>query len=184
MAVADAQREWADKKEANRQNLISCLRLRRLLRREDLTQDEMKKKSEYYVPIKTAYGEPALLNKIATCVWDLLPENTNCVAGKGYGGVILTSALCSRYGLKQIAVSDKPDRHTNSIFLGHEPRAGDRVAIVNDTTDSGNSFRELVDVIKSSGAEVLCCVAVQRRGLTEVNLGMPVLHVLTPRELL
>ena len=174
----------------SRQRLVSLLNARGFVKEESLTPEEAARgKSRYYVGIKDAFGDPEARLLIVGCLRELIPAETTCTVGKGYGGAPLADALASAPNRYRTLIGDRPDKHSDSVFVGHRLRGDgdkrDRVAIFDDVRDSGRSLKEMGDLIRSTGAELLCYIIVYDRvtGNAATIDGVPVLHVMTPEDL-
>jgi orotate phosphoribosyltransferase len=116
--------------------------------------------SPYYVDIKTAMTDPALLAAIAETIAVLAPFEV--VAGVAVGGVPLAVAvsLVSRRPYAIIRSAAK-DHGRTDIVIG--PVAGRRVLLVEDVTTSGGSALYGISELRKAGAKVECVVTVVDR---------------------
>lgn len=97
--------------------------------------------SAYYCDIKEAFGYPELLNKITNELLKLVPKNTTCIGGSGYGGITLASLVAYKLKLRLVLVRDKTKDHgTKKIIDGYTPNKNDTVCIVDDVFTTGSSI--------------------------------------------
>lgn len=144
-------------------------------------------KSDYYVDIKRASTDPAVLRLmgegLAACVRD-----AQRVAGMELGAVPLATAASLASGVPFLMVRKKPKGYgTNSQVEGVFD-AGMRVVVVEDVTTSGGSSVEAVKVLRAAGLEVVRVVTVVDReaGAAKAfaDLGVPFEALVTASELL
>ena len=139
--------------------------------------------SGIYADIKEAYGNPGLRDMICREMHLLLPWNTTCLAGSGVGGITLASAIATMHHKHLTILRDEPKRYgTNKIIEGYVPGGKDYVAIVDDVMSTGESLKRNIAAISDTGANILGCYVVVRRGGPE--LSVPVRHLFTLEELL
>ena len=139
--------------------------------------------SDFYVDIKKAYGYPDALNQISDELWKKIDKNVTCIATAGYGGLSPATVISSRHDLYLALVRDEPKKHGRSCWIdGYIPNEQDRVAIVDDVFTTGGSLKKIVGVIEPTGAEIIGCYVVVKRGNGKIQV--PVTYLLTSEELL
>ena len=141
--------------------------------------------SKFYVDVKKAYGSQEALNLLADCMYEIIDKRATCVAGEGYGGVPLATAIASRHGLKLTLVRDKPKQHGRISRLdGYIPVKGvDKVIIVDDVCTTGGSLKRVNEIItENSGAEILEYGFVVLR--EKVELGLTLKYLIVPKDLM
>ena len=99
--------------------------------------------SHYYCDIKEAFGYPKILNKITDELLKLVPKNTTCIAGSGYGGITLATLIAHKKKLPLVLVRDKVKDHgTKKAIDGYIPEKKDVVCIVDDVYTTGSSISD------------------------------------------
>ena len=99
--------------------------------------------SNYYCDIKKALGKPKLLEIIVREISKLIPKETTCIAGSGYGGITLASLVSYKKKLPLILVRDKVKNHgTKKTIDGYIPNKKDFVCIVDDVFTTGSSISD------------------------------------------
>jgi orotate phosphoribosyltransferase len=141
--------------------------------------------SPYYVDIKTAMTDPALLAAVAGAIAEREPFEV--VAGVAVGGVPLAVAVSLASGRPYAIVrSASKDHGRTDLVIG--PVAGHRVLLVEDVTTSGGSAVYGINELRKAGAEVECVVTVvDREGGAEERLaatGARLVPLVRARELL
>ena len=107
------------------------------------------KESSYYCDIKEAIGNHAILKKITTGLVKVVPKETTCIAGSGYGGITLASLVSYKLKLPLVLVRDKVKDHgTKKIIDGYLPQKLDTVCIIDDVFTTGSSIQETKEKLK------------------------------------
>jgi orotate phosphoribosyltransferase len=62
-------------------------------------------------------------------------------------------------------VREQPKEHGKETLIdGYVPTRADRVSLVDDVVTTGRSFEHMIKVLKPTGAEILGCHAIVKRG--------------------
>lgn len=117
-------------------------------------------KSKYYIDVKTAIMQPALLGEIAKEVAERY--TFDAVAGVAVGGVPLAVAVSLASG-KPCAVirAAAKDHGKSQMVIGDV--AGKHVLLIEDVTTSGGSSKYGIDELRKAGAVVDSVVVVVDR---------------------
>ena len=117
-------------------------------------------KSKYYIDVKTAIMQPALLGEIANEVAERY--TFDAVAGVAVGGVPLAVAVSLASG-KPCAVirAAAKDHGKSQMVIGDV--AGKHVLLIEDVTTSGGSSKYGIDELRKAGAIVDSVVVVVDR---------------------
>lgn len=98
-------------------------------------------KSNYYCDIKEVIGDPVALKELIRELVKIIPKDSTCIAGSGYGGITLASLAAYRLGLPLVLVRDKIKKYgTKKIIDGYIPSIKDRVCIIDDVFTTGSSL--------------------------------------------
>jgi orotate phosphoribosyltransferase len=123
-------------------NLITELKKYKILKFGDFTL-RSGIKSNYYCDIKEALGNPKILKIKINELVKIIPKNTTCIAGSGYGGITLASLVSYKLNLPLVLVRDTAKNHgTKKIIDGYIPTQKDIVCIVDDVFTTGSSIRD------------------------------------------
>jgi orotate phosphoribosyltransferase len=140
-------------------------------------------KSNVYVDVKKAYGNPKLLHKMAGLMLRGLDKDTASICVAGYGGAPLGTAMSLQSGLPLTLVRDKPKNHgAFEMADGYLPQLGEKVSVVDDFFTSGRSLLQTVATLHAIGAEVLGCHVVVARGDTTA-FELPVSYLFGPEDI-
>ena len=112
-------------------------------------------KSDFYIDLKKAFGFPDALQLMAVRMLERIPDEVNCVAIEGYGGMPLGSAVSLIGDKKLILVRGEAKGHgTGALIDGYYPNRKDSVIVLDDVLTSGNSLRKIRHVVKNTGAKI------------------------------
>lgn len=139
--------------------------------------------SHYYIDLKKAYGDAEAFYLLAKRLGEKIPNKVNCVAGGGYGGLPLATAVSVLYQRGLSLVRDEPKDHgIIKTIEGYVPAKEDKVAIVDDVFTTGKSLQKIIDIITPTGAEIVGCYVLVRRG--EGQISIPVESLLRIEDLI
>jgi len=112
--------------------------------------------SNVYIDIKAAFGDPQLLRVFVRELGNMVDPKTTCIAGAGYGGLPLASALSLRLKLPLVLVRDAKKIHGRTVWIdGYVPRSSDRVAIVDDVYTVGTGMKHIERVLRKTKAPII-----------------------------
>jgi orotate phosphoribosyltransferase len=110
--------------------------------------------------------DPALLEPVAAAIASRFRDgHPTIVVGAAVGGILLAYEVARQLGTKAIFV--EKDNGVPALRRGFALAASDRVLVVEDVVTTGLSVREVLGVVRASGASVLGIGAIVAR--TEVN---------------
>ncbi len=162
-------------------------KLREILQAADVVRhDPVKlrsgKSSDFYIDIKKGFGDPELLRVISQELARKLDSKTTAVAATGHGGVPIAVGVALETGLPLILIRERiKDHGMRNLIDGYQPGRGDFVAIVDDVFTTGSSLRETIDALGDSGAEIVGCYVVVKRGDGDVSA--PLTYLLEPEDI-
>ena len=129
--------------------------------------------SDCYCDIKKSYGYPDILNLIADEIIGLLPSETTCIAGSGYGGIPLAIAVSLKSSRKLTVIRDKVKTYgMESNIEGYVSTEKDKVIIVDDVLDSGASILNTLSVLEKTKSEIIGVIVVVQIG--SIKLPVPI----------
>lgn len=143
------------------------------------------KKGNYYVNIKKAYTDPAVLETIGESVAKHVSGDR--LAGVALGAIPILVAVSLRTG-KPFSMIRKEDRqHGTAARIEGDVAPGEVVDIIEDVTTTGGSVLSAVRTIRDLGGRVERVIVVVDRGegASEAlrNEGVELLCVIGPEEL-
>jgi orotate phosphoribosyltransferase len=120
--------------------------------------------SHYYIDKYLFTTRPALLRRLAHALRELVPSQTQRLAGPVLGAVPLVTALALETDLPTLIVrTDKPKEYGTSKAIEGTLSPGDRVMLIEDIVTTGGAALAAVDVLREHGAEILGAVCVVDR---------------------
>jgi len=149
------------------------------------------RRSGYYVDIKRASTDPAILSMMARELSSLMSNNNvraDRIAGVALGSIPLAVALSLETGIPFVMVRrEKKDHGTGRAIEGRLEK-GDQVVVVEDVITSASSATEAIRSLREAGATVSTVLAVidRQEGGAELlkEIGVRLLSLLTASDLL
>ncbi len=139
--------------------------------------------SEYYVDVKAAYGDPAVLALIGYTLDSRLNKEATCIAAAGHGGISPATILSVKHSLPLTLIRDRPKNHGRGGMIdGYVPKEGDKAILFDDVFTTGGSLRHMAEVVEGRGAEVVQCLVVVKRG--DGRTKIPLDYLFTPEQLI
>ena len=106
-------------------------------------------KSPIYIDLKNIISFPYILNSILTLLYEKIQLlEFNRLLGIPYGGLVLSSALCSKYSLPMILVRKETKKYGLKKAIEGEYEPKDICLILEDTISTGSSALDFINKIK------------------------------------
>lgn len=143
------------------------------------------KKSDFFVNIKRASTDPAVLKEIGKAI---APHVADCkVAGMALGAVPIAVVVALETGRPFVMVRKEPKDHGTKDLIEGDVAPGERFVVVEDVATTGASAMRVVNALRAKGANVVKAIAVVDReegasGLLSEN-GVEFVSVFTAKEL-
>lgn len=134
------------------------------------------KHSNKYIQCAKLIENPVYCEEVANIIGEKLKEKdikVDLCVGPAMGGVIISYELARALGVNAIFTERENGRMT--LRRGFEIKEGMKVIIVEDVITTGKSSFETVDVIRSSGAEVLALTSIVNRSNKDEINGLPII---------
>jgi orotate phosphoribosyltransferase len=119
------------------------------------------RRSKFYVNLKLAATRPQILDCIASEMQQLLPNETEVIAGMELGAVPLAVALSLKTGLPYVMIRKGDRAHGTGNRIEGELLGN--VIVVEDVATSGGSLVDAVEVIRRAGGTVERAIVVVDR---------------------
>lgn len=118
---------------------------------------------------------PSLLEPIARALAaNFTGQSPSVVVSAAIGGILLGYEVARSLGVRAIFV--EKERGIPTLRRGFTLAPADRALVVEDVITTGGSVREVLEVVRARGAQVVGIAAIVRRGA--VDLGLPVIALL------
>jgi len=132
--------------------------------------------SPRYLQCALVLQDPVLATRLGAELGDLLKpllagDAPGAVVGPALGGVIVAHEVARALGCRALFTERLGD--TMVLRRGFELRHGEGLVIVEDVVTTGRSTREVMDVLRTSGARVLAVGSLVDRTGGIVDLGVP-----------
>jgi orotate phosphoribosyltransferase len=132
-------------------------------------------------------AQPALLDRVATRMVDILPEGTELLGGLELGGVPIATMVSAKTGLPALFVRKKPKDYGTCKLAEGPDVAGRRITIIEDVITTGGAVRDATRELRAAGATVEAVVcAIDRSPAGEnplADVDLEVRSVLTRADL-
>ncbi|MCK9525290.1 MAG: orotate phosphoribosyltransferase [Limnochordia bacterium] len=127
--------------------------------------------SEQYMQCAKLFEHPREAAKVVEALLAKLPNGVETVIAPAIGGITVGYELARLLGCRFI-FAERQDG-TMTFRRGFAVRTGERVLAVEDVVTTGGSVREVVDLARDFGAEVLGVAAVVDRSQGKADFGVP-----------
>jgi orotate phosphoribosyltransferase len=112
-------------------------------------------RSSYYFDKYLFETKPGILRRIATFLAELVPAQTDRIAGPELGAVALATALSLEVGLPFVIARKSAKEYSTSRLVEGELYAGERVIVVEDIISTGTQAIRAARDVSQTGAHVL-----------------------------
>ena len=132
-------------------------------------------------------ANPALLDRVAVQMLDLLPADTDLLGGLEMGGIPIATVVSAKTGTSALFVRKEAKTYGTCKLAEGPEVAGRRVTIIEDVITTGGAVRDATLALREAGAivETVVC-AIDRSPAGEnplADVGLEVRAVLTRAEL-
>lgn len=132
-------------------------------------------------------SDPALLDRVATRMLALVPEDTELLGGLEMGGIPCATVLSAKTGLPALFVRKKAKEYGTCKLAEGPDVAGRRITLVEDVITTGGAVRDATVALREAGAvveTVVCAIDRSPEGANPLaDVGLEVRPVLTKAEL-
>jgi orotate phosphoribosyltransferase len=127
--------------------------------------------SSQYLQCARVLANPQIAEKLCRLLaGDFKKDNVTAVVGPAIGGIILAYELARATGARALFA----ERESGSMSLrrGFALSEQDKVLVTEDVVTTGGSVKEVIKVVKASGAEVIAVTALVDRSQGKVDFGV------------
>ena len=132
-------------------------------------------------------SQPALLERVAARMVDLLPGDTELLGGLELGGIPIATMVSAKTGLPALFVRKRAKEYGTCKLAEGPDGAGRRVTLVEDVITTGGAVRDAVRALREAGAVVgvvVCAIDRSPEGESPLaDVGLEVRSVLTKADL-
>ena len=132
-------------------------------------------------------ADPALLDRVATQMLDLLPADTDLLGGLEMGGIPIATMVSAKTGTSALFVRKKAKEYGTCKLAEGPDVAGRRVTIIEDVITTGGAVRDATNALREAGAiveTVVCAIDRSPAGESPLaDVGLEIRAVLTRAQL-
>lgn len=134
--------------------------------------------SDTYMQSAKLFVHPEEAVKIVSALAEkLAPYKPDMVVSPAVGGIILGYELSKQLGVTNIFAERENGEMT--FRRGFALEKGKRVVVAEDVVTTGGSVKEVIELCKKSGAEVVACASVVDRSNGKVEFSVPYVPLLS-----
>ncbi len=105
-------------------------------------------------------SDPDLLRDIVTLMVQLIPANTDIVAGLEMGGIPVVTALSQISGIPSAFIRKEPKSYGTCKYAEGPPLENKNVTLIEDVVSSGGAILDSLARLRADGIEPDCAVCV------------------------
>ncbi len=132
-------------------------------------------------------AEPALLDRMATQMLDLLPTDTELLGGLELGGIPLATMVSAKTGTPALFVRKRAKEYGTCKLAEGPAIEGRHVTLIEDVITTGGAVRDATKALRAAGAiveTVVCAIDRSPAGENPLgDVGLDVRAVLTRAQL-
>ncbi|MET0391463.1 MAG: orotate phosphoribosyltransferase [Polyangiales bacterium] len=146
------------------------------------------KTSDFYLDKYQFEADPTLLRELAKALSQLIPQDTEVLAGLELGGVPLATALALETGLPAAFVRKERKQYGTCQIAEGTRLKGKRVTIIEDVVTTGGAVLDSARALRDEGAQLLGVLSVISRAdnldarFTTENLKLTALFAMSDLE--
>lgn len=133
--------------------------------------------SARYVQCALVLQDPGVAESLCRELAGRLPfSKVDVVIGPALGGVTLAYEMARH--LQALALFAERDNGVMTLRRGFSIKPGRKVLVVEDVVTTGGSVREVIEVVKAKGGEIVGTACLVDRSAGKVDLGTPLYSLL------
>lgn len=133
--------------------------------------------SPQYFQCALVLQDPILAQKLC---WDLampyMDKKIDVVIGPAIGGIVVAQEVARLLGARAIFAEREQGKMT--LRRGFRINSGERVLVVEDVVTTGGSIKEVIELVKSSGGQLMGTAFLVDRSQDKVNFEVPVVSLI------
>ena len=99
-------------------------------------------------------AQPALLDRVASAMVELLPEGTELLGGLELGGIPIVAMVSAKTGIPALFIRKKAKEYGTAKLAEGPDFAGKRITLIEDVITSGGAVRDAVNALRPMGGVV------------------------------
>ncbi|SHM84147.1 orotate phosphoribosyltransferase [Caldanaerovirga acetigignens] len=134
--------------------------------------------SEKYLQCARLLQYPKLAEKaLKELAQNFMESEVDTVIGPAIGGIIVAYEVARALGAR--ALFAERENGVMTLRRGFSIEPGERVLVVEDVVTTGGSVKEVIDVVRSCGGQVVGVGALVDRSASKVDFGVPFYSLLS-----
>lgn len=133
--------------------------------------------SAQYMQCATIFERPSVASKIVEKLLPKIPKDIDTVVAPAIGGVNMGYELARALDCRFIFT--ERENGVMTLRRGFTLTREERVLVVEDVVTTGGSVKEVLDIVRQHGSEVLGVAALVDRSKGQADFGVPFISLLT-----
>lgn len=133
--------------------------------------------SDRYMQCARLFEYPQHSQSICSYIASKVKDKVDVVIGPALGGVIISYEMGRQLGARNLFAEREDD--CMKLRRGFSIPSGSRVLVVEDVITTGGTVREVIDLVRDLGAEVVGVAVVVDRSNGKIDFGVPLYSALT-----
>ena len=128
--------------------------------------------SPEYLQCALVLQHPAIAEPLGKALADAIGTKADVVASPAIGGLIIGHEVARAMGARFVFTERDAATRAMSLRRGFQISPGERVAVVEDVVTTGGSTREVIDIMRAAGADVVAAGSIVDRSGGKADLGV------------
>ena len=127
--------------------------------------------SEYYLQCATIFENPRIAEKIIAQLQPILPPDVTTVVAPAIGGITMGYEVARLLGARSIFAERQDGVMT--LRRGFSLSPDEKVLVAEDVVTTGGSVKEVLEIVRFHGCEIVGVTSVVDRSNGKVDFGVP-----------
>jgi orotate phosphoribosyltransferase len=128
--------------------------------------------SPEYLQCALVLQYPEIAQTLGAALVEAIDEHADVVASPAIGGLTIGHEVARAAGARFIFTERDPATRAMSLRRGFQVAAGERVIVIEDVVTTGGSTREVIEIIRAAGADVVAAGCIIDRSGGKADLGV------------
>ena len=133
--------------------------------------------SAKYMQCALLLSRPERAEGLGRALAKLAPKKPELVVSPALGGLMIGHEVARALGVRHFFA--ERENGAMAFRRGFSVKPGERVLVVEDVITTGKSSKEVIDLIRASGGEVVGALSIVDRSAVQPQLGVPTRSLLT-----
>jgi orotate phosphoribosyltransferase len=128
--------------------------------------------SPEYLQCALVLQHPEIAARLGAALAEAIAERTEVVASPAIGGLIIGHEVARATGARFLFTERDAATREMALRRGFQVSPGERVVVIEDVVTTGGSTREVIDIFRAAGADVLAAGSLIDRSGGKADLGV------------